>query len=243
MIKRINSIKFVCNGHLEIDEVIKEQIIEEWNKIKKEHSFLHENQILIVTNFINKDDNYTIELKETSFSNYMYAKKNGDIRALFSGAYILTSDQYMVCVLNHYYENELKFEMLNLVGGMADAVDIVDNEYQSDKCLKREMKEELGFDLDDENWHIQLKYLKYPSQLESPVNYAIGTIYEIKTSYTKEQLIKMFNENRHDFEVKELIFFSKDNYKEIYNYEQKKQYMPELFELIYNYNKGTNENE
>lgn len=50
-------------------------------------------------------------------------------------------------MLNNYYENELKFEALNLVGGMADAEDIVNGEYSSQKFLKREFKEELGFDL------------------------------------------------------------------------------------------------
>lgn len=233
MIKKINSIKFIYKGNLEVDDFTKNRIIEEWNKIKREHNLLKENQILNVSNLVADKDNYIIELNETTFSNYMYAKKNGDIRALFSGAYILTSDQYIVCVLNHYYENELEFETLNLVGGMADAKDIVDGEYQSEKCLKREIREELGFDVDDMNWNIELKYLKYPSEKENPVNYAIGTIYEIKTKYTKDQLINMFNKQFHDDEVKELVFFSKENYKDIYEYKHKKQYLPELFELIF----------
>ena len=41
-----------------------------------------------------------------------------------------------------------------------------------------------GFDVEDVNWSIELKYLKYPSENENPVNYAIGTIYEIKTTYS-----------------------------------------------------------
>ena len=233
MIKEISFVNFVYKGKLEIDDTTKNKIYKHWEKIKKEKDFLHEAQILMVSNFISDANNYTIELKETTFSNYMYAKKDGDIRALFSGAYIVTEDQFIVCVLNHYYENELEFETLNLVGGMSDSKDIIDGKYSSEKCLKREFKEELGLDIDDDNWNIKLKYLKYPSESENPVGYPIGTIYEIQTSYSKEQLEKMFRKVSHDNEVKELVFFSKENYKEIYNYKHKKTYMPELFEKIF----------
>lgn len=196
--------------------------------------FLYNGQILIVSNLtINKND-YIIELEETTFSNYMYSKEyDGDIRALFSGAYIVTADNFVVCVLNHYYKNELEIETLNLVGGMPEAKDIIDGKYSSKICLQREFKEELGLELEEENWNIQLRYLKYPSENENPVCYSIGTIYEIKTSYTKSKLKKMFEEASHDNEVKKLVFFSKENYKEIYNYEHKKQYMPVLFEKIF----------
>lgn len=234
MIQEIKSVEFAYKGKVEVDNVTKNKIKEYWEKLKKEKDFLHENQILNVSNLIINNNNYIIELEETTFSNFMYSKKyDGDIRALFSGAYILTSDNFVVCVLNHYYENELEFETLNLVGGMSDAKDIIAGKYSSETCLKREFKEELGLDLEEENWTIQLKYLKYPSENENPVGYPIGTIYEIKTSNTKAQLEKMFKEALHDNEVKELVFFSKENYKEIYNYEHKKQYMPELFEKIF----------
>ena len=234
MITEIGSVEFVYKGKIEVDNVTKNKIKEYWEKVKKEKDFLHEAQILNVSNLIINKNDYIIELEETTFSNYMYSKEyDGDIRALFSGAYVVTADSFVVCVLNHYYENELEFETLNLVGGMSDAKDIINGKYSSEMCLKREFKEELGLDLKEENWNIQLRYLKYPSETENPVGYPIGTIYEIKTSYTKAQLEKMFEEASHDNEVKELVFFSKENYKEIYNYEHKKQYMPELFEEIF----------
>lgn len=234
MIKKINSVEFIYKGKVNLDDTTKTRVQEYWQKIQQEKDFLTETKILIVSNFEIIRNNYTIELKETTFSNYMYAKEcGGDIRAMFSGAYILTEDQFVMCVLNNYYENELEFETLNLVGGMSDAKDIINGMYSSEKCLKREFKEELGLNLEDDNWNIQLKYLKYPSENENPVGYPIGTIYEIKTSYTKAQLEKMFEESSHDNEVKELIFFSKGTYKEIYNYEHKKTYLPELFKKIF----------
>lgn len=235
MIRKINSVKFMYKGELEQDKTTEDKVKEYWRKITQKTDLLHEAKILNVSDFVAKENDYIIELKKTTFSNFMYAKEyGGDIRAMFSGAYILTADKFVGCVLNHYYENELEFETLNLVGGMADATDIVDGKYSYENNLKRETNEELGFDLEDGNWNIQLKYLKYPSEKENPVGYPIGTIYEIETSYTKTQLKKMFEEATHDNEVKKLIFFSKENYREINNYEHKKQYMPELFEEIFN---------
>ena len=78
-----------------------------------------------------------------------------------------------------------------------------------------------------------MKYLKYPSKEENKQSYPIGTIYEIRAKYTKDEIDKMFNSNKHDNELGKLIFFTKDNYKEIYNYKNKKKYIPELWERIF----------
>ena len=213
MIKIINKIDFIYNGKLEFDNDIKSKVVHYWKKLQQETKLLKEGNILVVNNLIANGNDFEVELKETTFSNFMYAKENkiGDIKVMFSGAYILTADEYVVCVLNNYYENELKFEILNLVGGIADADDIVNGEYISQKCLKREFKEELGFDIEGDDWKIQLKYLKFPSEGENSLNYPIGTIYEIRTTYTKEQIKKMFEKQIHDNEVESLVFFSKDN--------------------------------
>ena len=59
------------------------------------------------------------------------------------------------------------------------------------------------------------------------------TIFEVKTEYTKDEIEEQFKTNTHDNETSRLIFFNKDNYKDIYNYKQKKQYIPELWERIF----------
>ena len=235
MIKEIDSIKFIYKGKLKLDEDTENKVKNYWNEIQKQTDLLHEARILVVSNVINNQANYQIELQETTFSNYMYTKENktGDIKALFSAAYILTSDNCVVCELNNYYENGIQYETLNLVGGMADAEDITHGEYSSQTCLKRELKEELGIDIEDGNWNIKLKYIKCPSDNENQVRYSIGTIYEIKTKHTKEQIQEMFEHRVHDEEVKGLVFFSKENYEEIDSYKHKKQYMPELFSRIF----------
>ena len=164
----------------------------------------------------------------------MYEKKYEtiDLKCMFSGAYIVTSDNYVVAVLNNAYKGK-NYEELNLPGGMADSKDIVNGEYSAFVNLKREFMEELGFDLNDLNYEINLRYIKCPSNSEDSFGYPIGLIYEVKTIYSKEQLLDTFNNNKRDVEIKKLVFFDKDNYKDIYKFEYKKGYMPELFEILF----------
>ena len=43
----------------------------------------------------------------------------------------------------------------------------------------------------------------------------------------------MFNINKHESEVKELRFYNKENYKEIYTYKNKTEYLDELFNVLF----------
>ncbi len=234
MIKEINSIKFFYNGKMKIDEETQIAITDNWSNLIKKSDLLHEGKILVVSNFSVNEADYEIELEETMFSHLMYAKtfNSVDIRCMFSGAYIVTSDNYVVSVLNNVYKGNTH-QTLNLVGGMSDTKDIVDGKYSCKRCLEREFKEELGLDLYNSKNTIKLKYIKYPSENENPFGYAIGTIFEIKTDYTKVQFQEMFENSEHDNEINSLVFFSKENYKDIYNFEHKKEYMPELWEKIF----------
>jgi hypothetical protein len=82
----------------------------------------------------------------------------------------------------------------------------------------------------DYNFEIILKYLKYPARGELNIPfYPVWTLYEIKTNYKKEELIDAFDKNGHDSEIKELRSYNKDNYKEIYSYKNKTEYLDELF--------------
>ena len=128
-----------------------------------------------------------------------------------------------------------KINKLNTIGGMADNQDIKDDKFDYDGCLIREFNEELGIDLNnDSNFEIILKYLKYPSKEELNISfYPVGTLYEIKTKYKKSELIDIFNKSKHESEIKELRFYNKKNYKEIYSYENKTEYLDELFNILF----------
>ena len=234
MVGELKTIRFTYTGKVELEETLKNKIMDNWLEIKKKTDLYRDGKILVVSNLIKNDDDYELELKETTFSHFMYVRqfKNQDIKSLFSGAYIVTSDNHVGIVLNNMYKGNT-FEILNLIGGMAEVEDIENGKYLSEKCLIREVKEELGFDLKDYNYSFELKYLKYPSENENPIGYAIGTIFEIKTKYTQKQIEAIFQNSKHDNEIKNLVFFSKENYKDVYNFEHRKEYIPELLEKVF----------
>ena len=231
MIKIINNLDTKFGGNLIIDETITKRIEGEWNNFikDKDPKDFFDGDIYCVTDI---DDNVpSITICKTKFSFLLYAKKSNEItiRSLFSAGYITTSDNYVCIILNN------RDNKLNLIGGMADNKDFINNKFDYYKCLVREFMEELGFDLvDDSNFDVILRFLKYPSVEElNKAYYPVGTLYEIKTNYTKDQLLDMFNKNNHDREVKELRFFNSNNYKEIYSYKSKADYLDELFSILF----------
>ena len=226
MIKIINDLDTLFVGDLVFDDTITSRIKEEWNEFikDKDSDSFYDGDIYCVTDIDDKIP--LIKISKSKFSCLYYARKTNKItvRSLFSAGFITTSDNYVCIILNN------RGNKLNAIGGMADNKDFINNKFDYYKCLVREFMEELGFDLiNDSNFDAILRFLKYPSEEESnKAFYPVGTLYEIKTKYTKDQLIDMFNNNEHDNEVKELKFYNNDNYKEVYSYNSKTDYLDEF---------------
>jgi len=230
MIKKIDNLNTIYNGELIVDDITRKEIEKEWlefSKDKNPNDFF-DGDIYCVTDI---DESIPlIKISKTKYSYLIYAKKTNKlvVRSLFSAGYIRTRDNYICIILNNR-------NRLNTIGGMASNRDIKDDKFDYDGCLIREFKEELGIELNNNlNFEIKLEYLKYPNgeELENSF-YPVGTLYEIKTKYTKEELIDIFNNNEHDCEVKDLKFFNQDNYNEIYSYDNKTEYLVELFNTLF----------
>ena len=230
MIKKINEFNIIYNGYLIIYDLTKKEIKKVWedfSKGKNPNDFF-DGDIYCVTDI---DYNVSsIKIKKTKYSYLIYAKKTNKliIRSLFSAGYIRTIDNYVCIILNDR-------DRLNTIGGMADNQDIKDDKFDYEGCLIREFNEELGIDLNnDSNFEIFLSYLKYPSKDNLSISfYPVGTLYEIRTKYTKKELTDLFNKSKHESEVKELKFYNKENYKEIFLYENKTEYLDELFNMLF----------
>ena len=95
MIEKVNSVKFIYKGKVEIDEEKNIKVIDYFNRLQQKTNLMHEGETLIVSDFTKNEDDYIIELKETTFSNYIYSrdKNDGDIRTMFSASYIITKDK------------------------------------------------------------------------------------------------------------------------------------------------------
>ena len=230
MIRAINKLNNIYDGDLIIDEVTRKSIKEVWNDFikDKDSNDYYAGDIFCVTDI--NQENLSINISKTKFSSLIYAKKTNNliIRSLFSAGYIRTIDNYICIILN-------KRNKLNTIGGMADNKDIKNNQFDSEECLIREVNEELGINLINNNhFEVILKYIKYPSVGElNESYYPVGTLYEIKTKYTKDDLINIYKNSIHDSEFKELKFYDKYNYKEVYSYDNKEDYLDELFQLLF----------
>ncbi len=235
MIQETININFKYDGKLQFNNEISKEIEDFWNNYKIKNPKAYNEKILTVTDISNIGNKYEVIVKDALFSDILFSKLKGKIktRCLFSGGYIVTKDNYIILVLNNKSTLNEK-NVLDLVGGMSNINDIIDGKYKSENCIKREFREELGINIDNINFTYNIRFIKYPSiDNESEKYYPVGTIYEIKTNYTRDELTDLFNNSIRDGEVKRLIYFSKDNYKDILKYDYKKEYILELWQKLF----------
>ena len=228
MIKIIKNVNFILNKNNSNNNYIYKKEIERfWNDYSKNKPEMFNGDVVSVSEIKEVDGNYNITIDIIKFCNIAYTKMVGNIktRSLFSGGYIVTSDNYIGFAIN-------KDNMINLVGGMASIEDFINDKYDSDSCIKREFIEEMGIDINDDKFSFQLKYIKYPEgEEDKKFHYPVGLIYEIKSGYSKSELDNLFKSLKHDNEISSILFFKLDEHFNIDNY-SKKDYIDELYKII-----------
>ena len=228
MLKKTENIQFIFNKNNNINIHLKKKIEKYWEHFSQKKPDLFNGNVLLVNNIKKSYKNFTINITIGNFAEIIYAKLVRKIkrRGLFSGGYIITSDDYICFVKDNN-------NSINLVGGMATDEDLENNKYNPEQCLIREIKEELGIDIRNKYFKYRLKYLRYPTGFERfKKHYSVGLIYEIKTKYKKQDIRDLFNNKKHDKEIKSLIFLKKDQFKNLKKY-KKRKYIYNLSKLIY----------
>ena len=123
----------------------------------KEQDGVFNGDVYLVTDHHVDKEKCIIEIGKGKYSEIIYAKATGKItaRSLFVASYISTIDNYYGFV----YDNG---DRLNTIGGMADNVDFENDIFIPEKCLERELLEELGLDVHDKDIIISYRaaYLK-----------------------------------------------------------------------------------
>ena len=227
MLKNIKKFNFILSQNNNEYDSYKEDIVKYWNDFSKDKTEIFNGDVVSVQDINETNDDYKLTLNIIKFSDVVYSKMVGKIktRALFSGGYILTSDNYIGFVID-------RRNTLNLVGGMASTEDFINNKYNPNLCMFREFKEELGIDIECDKFNSVIKYIKYPAGSENTQShYPTGLIYEIKTNYTKEELSSLFNTSKHDNEINSILFLNYDDCDKLSQY-TKKDYIDELYRLI-----------
>ena len=101
----------------------------------------------------------------------------------------------------------------------------------------KRIKGRIGIDLYDKNYicKYSAKYAKYPApeQKDIPI-YSVGILYQLETCKTTTELIDIYNKRRinTDKEVDTFFFFNKNSLDELIRYENKEDYILELFDNI-----------
>lgn len=237
MVKKITgNIKFSCKKPIEIirSDAEKENIIKNWNDFIKNHveDGIYNGKIYAVIDLIREKNKTILVIAQTNFADYIYAKmtKKICVHTLFVASYIITKDGYYGIIVN-------KEKILNTIGGMVEEVDFLEGKFCPEICLQRELKEEIGIDLYDKNYicKYSAKYAKYPApeQKDIPI-YSVGILYQLETCKTTTELIDIYNKRRinTDKEVDTFFFFNKNSLDELIRYENKEDYILELFDNI-----------
>lgn len=213
---------------------LKQRISKNWNefiKNKSENDY-YNGEVFLVTDIKSEGNNYIFEIGKTQYSDLIYIRNSTNIKArsLFVASYIVTTDNYY-CVIKD------KRNRINTIGGLADNQDFESECFKPNNCLRRELFEELGLDLMDKSKFIEVtaKYIKIPINEEKHIAlYPVGIIYEIRTSLNRHELSEEFEKNKKntDGETSELMFYNKENYKQLCQHGIPVSYIIELFEHL-----------
>ena len=203
LIKLANAWNFETKkpAELEIPEIMRAKIKKHWESfITKKKNYWDGDAF--ITNKIDIS-NTTIEVAKTKFSALIYARENTDltIRSLFASILFKTKDDKYIIIKN--YHNKY-----NIIGGIADSKDFIDNKFSPEMCIKREVMEETGLDLDDDNQVLeyQMKYLDIPNNNEN--YYEVGVIYTADLNFTSSEFSEYVQKKEIDNEISKFYFYT-----------------------------------
>lgn len=206
-----------------------EKIEKVWNEFIDGKNNLFNGDIYTVTNIKEENEQYELEIAKTKFADLVYAKqtKAFKVYSLFSSILFKTKDNYYVIVKDNQ-------NRLNLFGGMASNEDFFDNNFNPKACLEREVKEELGLSLTDQNIvsSCHASFIKIPDKEEYMC--PTGIVYTAQLNLTKDELNEYFGNKKEkvDDEIKNILFYTNDNYLEMYNENDIREYIIEAIKII-----------
>lgn len=229
--------RFIYDGrYVNIPEYLDKEIKENWDELIKAGKPYTNDELFTITNieFNNKND-LIFNLKKTNFAHHMYCrKKDFNIecvcRSIATSALFLTNDDYYV--FGKMSSSTSLAGITKFIGGTISSEDFIDNEFNSYECVKREVKEEVGIDLNDKSIIQNVDLHKYLT-LE---NFSfINVCYKVRMNISSKEMMSFFisydeylGKNNLEQELETLVFvknnkddvlmFLEDNKDDIMSY-------------------------
>lgn len=227
MIVKINNKIIFQNDEpfeLDISNDTQNKIDEIWNQFIKNKKGYWNGDIYLANDL--DLDKGIIKINKTKYASLVYAKEQNDlqIRALFCGILFTTLDNKYVIIKNNH-------DKINIIGGMADNEDFIDHKFNPNHCLKREVLEEIGLDIDNKKQVIDysMEYLKVPESSEN--YYPVGIIYLGRLNYTSQEFIKYLDSHQFDNEIKYCYFYTADELLQLQLQKNDISYLKDLIKM------------
>ena len=172
---------------IEISDELKKQVEDNWNNFVQEKNGYFNGDIFVITNKKENED-IVYEVGKAKYADLVYAKSHKDltILSLFASILFKTKDDYYVFIRNSH-------DRVNVIGGLASEEDFENGFFIPEKCLEREVKEEINLNINNKNDVIdyKMKFITGPSNNENV--FPLGIVFTGILNYTKkDQIILVF---------------------------------------------------
>ena len=225
MIKRIENKNIIASMNaekFELPQDIKEKIKIFWDKVIAESPNLWDGEITCVGSYKESEKEIEIVCQRSNYSHYLYDERKGLPKEyaclnLSAGCLLETSDNYYI--VGELIEGSSYPHCMQVTGGNIDKNDIKDGKVDILNTIRREVKEEVNIDLDDENFveNYELKYVSVPDDVaHTYLIFAKGklkmTAGEMSECY--DNYLRYLRDNNLEVEFEKIHFIHKEKVKE-----------------------------
>ncbi len=192
---------------------LKHDIDNYFNQLKLAGKTFDNGELFIVERIKKCDNSLIFELVKSNYAHYLYYRSNAHCetpcRSVAVNALIVTSDNFIV--LGKMSNTTALPNKIKFIGGALDKCDLIDNYFNIESALKREIKEEVGLTIDfSTTEHLENKLIMTREKLSF-----FAILVEVKLNISKDKFYESFKvyngaqKLSRDNELTDLVFVEK----------------------------------
>ena len=167
-----------------------------WEELVREKPYYRRGEAFTVSSICEKDDCVEVKVAATDYAHYVYTRamrlpEEYAFNNMHTSCVIETVDGVLVFGLTG--KNTAKIGIVQCVGGGLDRDDVRGNEIDLEHNIKKELREEVGVDVNDEKVvsNLKLSYLKYTFNEKF---FSIAAIFYLKLKLSEKEFIAHYKE-------------------------------------------------